>query len=320
MAFDLINENSIPQAIMPGIKESESSQEVLQGQSVPAASELTQRVWVDAVQRDNKRQKKASGALETEPASCLDTDAVLDKEVRKDSFVIHTDSLSVFQMMTLEQRGALFTAVAAFHRGSNEELEEMLRDPVVGVAFLSMKERFIRDAKEYAKRCEANRKNARAGGLKRAENMKSEKGGKKGGKPKVASAADGKRPLPDIDIDTDVDTDDGIDTVSTHVDDKERHTGVCPKKDGLSLPPSPPEESEFGKFNAWLRKNCPNVLKLQSQMTEAQYHKLREKGYTKTEICEALEDLNNWKDFPKKRTNVYRSTLDELRKKYGEKK
>ena len=248
---------------MPGIKESESSQEVLQGRSVPAASELTQRVWVDAVQRDNKRQKKASGALETEPAAYLDTDAVLDKEVRKDSFVIHTDSLSVFQMMTLEQRGALFTAVAAFHRGSNEELEEMLRDPVVGVAFLSMKERFIRDAKEYAKRCEANRKNARAGGLKRAENMKSEKGGKKRGKPKVASAADGKRPLPDIDIDTDVDTDDGIDT---------------------------------------------------------EYHKLREKKYTKTEICEALEDLNNWKDFPKKRTNVYRSTLDELRKKYGEKK
>ena len=183
MAFDLINENFASQALMPGIKESESSQEVLQGQSVPAASELTQRVWVDAVQRDNKRQKKASGALETEPAAYLDTDAVLDKEVRKDSFVIHTDSLSVFQMMTLEQRGALFTAVAAFHRGSNEELEEMLRDPVVGVAFLSMKERFIRDAKEYANRCEANRKNARAGGLKRAENMKSEKGGKKGGKP-----------------------------------------------------------------------------------------------------------------------------------------
>jgi len=318
MAFDLINENFASQALMPGIKESESSQEVLQGQSVPAASELTQRVWVDAVQRDNKRQKKASGSLETEPASCPDTAAVLDKEVRKDSFVIHTDSLSVFQMMTLEQRGALFTAVAAFHRGSNEELEEMLRDPVVGVAFLSMKERFIRDAKEYANRCEANRKNARAGGLKRAENMKSEKGGKKGGKPKVASAADGKRPLPDIDVDTDDGND--TDTVSTHVDDKERHTGVCPKKDGLSLPPSPPEESEFGKFNAWLRTNCPNVLKLQSQMTEAQYHKLREKKYTKTEICEALEDLNNWKDFPKKRTNVYRSTLDELRKKYGEKK
>ena len=52
MAFDLINENFASQALMPGIKESESSQEVLQGQSVPAASELTQRVWVDAVQRD----------------------------------------------------------------------------------------------------------------------------------------------------------------------------------------------------------------------------------------------------------------------------
>ena len=63
MAFDLINENFASQALMPGIKECENSQEVLQGQSVPAASELTQRVWVDAVQRDNKRQKKASGIL-----------------------------------------------------------------------------------------------------------------------------------------------------------------------------------------------------------------------------------------------------------------
>ena len=36
------------------------------------------------------------------------------------------------------------------------------------------------------------------------------------------------------------------------------------------------------------------------------------------EICDVLESLNNWKDFPKKRTNVYRSTLDELKKKFGE--
>ena len=51
-------------------------------------------------------------------------------------------------------------------------------------------------------------------------------------------------------------------------------------------------------------------------MTEEQYMKLV-KEYSKQELCDALQSLNNWKDFPKKRTNVYRSTLDELKKRAG---
>ena len=86
------------------------------------------------------------------------------------------------------------------------------------------------------------------------------------------------------------------------------------KKDELSL--SSPSE-EFIKFNQWLDTHCPFVLKVKTQMTEPEYQKLLAK-YTKKEICDVLESLNNWKDFPKKRTNVYRSTLDELKKKFGE--
>ena len=89
---------------------------------------------------------------------------------------------------------------------------------------------------------------------------------------------------------------------------------IVSKKDELSL--SSPSE-EFIKFNQWLDKHCPFVLKVKTQMTEPEYQKLLAK-YTKKEICDVLESLNNWKDFPKKRTNVYRSTLDELKKKFGE--
>lgn len=101
-------------------------------------------------------------------------------------------------------------------------------------------------------------------------------------------------------------------TVSTEVDIKENT--IVSKKGELSL--SSPSE-EFIKFNQWLEEHCPFVLKVKTQMTEPEYQKLLAK-YTKKEISDVLESLNNWKDFPKKRTNVYRSTLDELKKKFGE--
>ena len=110
----------------------------------------------------------------------------------------------------------------------------------------------------------------------------------------------------------DSDNDSDSDSVSTEVDIKENT--IVLKKDKLSL--SPPSE-EFIKFNQWLDDHCPFVLKVKTQMTEPEYQKLLAK-YTKKEISDVLESLNNWKDFPKKRTNVYRSTLDELKKKFGE--
>lgn len=96
--------------------------------------------------------------------------------------------------------------------------------------------------------------------------------------------------------------------------DINKESTIVSKKDELSL--SSPSE-EFIKFNQWLDKHCPFVLKVKTQMTEPEYQKLLAK-YTKKEICDVLESLNYWKDFPKKRTNVYRSTLDELKKKFGE--
>ncbi|MCE8985742.1 hypothetical protein K0G75_04160 [Bacteroides ovatus] len=96
--------------------------------------------------------------------------------------------------------------------------------------------------------------------------------------------------------------------------DINKENTIVSKKDELSL--SSPSE-EFIKFNQWLDKHCPFVLKVKTQMTEPEYQKLLAK-YTKKEISDVLESLNNWNDFPKKRTNVYRSTLDELKKKFGE--
>ena len=96
--------------------------------------------------------------------------------------------------------------------------------------------------------------------------------------------------------------------------DINKENTIVSKKDELSLSS---RSEEFIKFNQWLDKHCPFVLKVKTQMTEPEYQKLLAK-YTKKEISDVLESLNNWNDFPKKRTNVYRSTLDELKKKFGE--
>ena len=76
--------------------------------------------------------------------------------------------------------------------------------------------------------------------------------------------------------------------------DINKESTIVSKKDELSL--SSPSE-EFIKFNQWLDKHCPFVLKVKTQMTEPEYQKLLAK-YTKKEICDVLESLNNWKDFP----------------------
>ena len=143
--------------------------------------------------------------------------------------------------------------------------------------------------------------------------------GSKGGKQKAASAKQNLANLANAkdakqsQANLAVNVNDNVNVnVSTSVDIKENT--IVSKKDELSL--SSPSE-EFIKFNQWLEKHCPFVLKVKTQMTEPEYQKLLAK-YTKKEISDVLESLNNWKDFPKKRTNVYRSTLDELKKKFGE--
>lgn len=78
----------------------------------------------------------------------------------------------------------------------------------------------------------------------------------------------------------------------------------------------PTMSEDFLKFNNWLKENCPFVLKVATQMTEKQYNQILGQ-YSKKDLCEVLQNLNNWKDFPKKRTSVYISVIDELKKKGG---
>ncbi|MCS3041971.1 DUF6291 domain-containing protein [Bacteroides thetaiotaomicron] len=217
--------------------------------------------------------------------------------MNKKSFVIYCDIRDQLELLTDEQVGVLFRSVVKY--ASNEE-ELSSNDGMVKLLFSVIKKQIDRDTEKYKTVCERRREAGSKGGKQKVANAKQNLAN-------VANASKCEQNLANV-----ADSDNDSDSVSTEVDIKENT--IVLKKDKLSL--SPPSE-EFIKFNQWLDDHCPFVLKVKTQMTEPEYQKLLAK-YTKKEISDVLESLNNWKDFPKKRTNVYRSTLDELKKKFGE--
>lgn len=93
---------------------------------------------------------------------------------------------------------------------------------------------------------------------------------------------------------------------STNVDKKE--TSVS------SLSP------DYLKFNEWMKKKapyCSNTKNFQSQITEAEFLRLKKK-YTSKQIADVIEQLENRKDLRKRYTNLYRTVLNWAKKAYGD--
>jgi len=219
----------------------------------------------------------------------------------KNSFLLYTSDYKCVKDLPLEQKGALLDAI--FEYASTGTIIDL--PPVVSMAFNFFRSHIDDNTEKWNEKVEKRRAAGRLGGLAKAENSKQSQAN-------LANAKDAKQSQANV-ANLAVNVNDNVNVnVSTEVDIKENT--IVSKKDELSL--SSPSE-EFIKFNQWLDEHCPFVLKVKTQMTEPEYQKLLAK-YTKKEICDVLESLNNWKDFPKKRTNVYRSTLDELKKKFGE--
>ena len=93
--------------------------------------------------------------------------------------------------------------------------------------------------------------------------------------------------------------DNNINKESTNVDKKE----------------SPPK-SDYERFNEWLKEHTPNVLKLQRQITEEEFLKLKKK-YSYDQIVDILQSMDNYKDAPKKYASVYLTFLKWAKKEYG---
>lgn len=99
-------------------------------------------------------------------------------------------------------------------------------------------------------------------------------------------------------------------------DKKESPNGDKKEAEASSSASSNPD---FLKFNDWLKRNapyCSNARNFSSQITEAEFLKLKEK-YTGKQIADIIEQIENRKDLRKRYTNLYRTVLNWAKKEYG---
>ena len=80
------------------------------------------------------------------------------------------------------------------------------------------------------------------------------------------------------------------------------------KKEAVASSPAS-SNPDFLKFNDWLERKapfCSNPKNFSSQITEAEFLKLKEK-YTGKQIADIIEQIENRKDLRKRYTNLYRT-------------
>lgn len=100
-------------------------------------------------------------------------------------------------------------------------------------------------------------------------------------------------------------------------EDKKESPNGDKKEAAASSPAS--SNPDFLKFNDWLKRKapfCSNPKNFSSQITEAEFLKLKEK-YSGKQIADIIEQIENRKDLRKRYTNLYRTVLNWAKKEYG---
>lgn len=103
-----------------------------------------------------------------------------------------------------------------------------------------------------------------------------------------------------------------LDRRLTDVEQTQAHPNKKNKKNKNEKEEYMNTDSDFYKFNSRLKTDCKNVCKLSNQITEDQFTKLMQ-TYTKIQIWEIMEQMENKKDLTKKYTSVYRTALNWLK-------
>lgn len=104
-----------------------------------------------------------------------------------------------------------------------------------------------------------------------------------------------------------------ITEITTETTNKETYTKVYEKKDETSSC-----QSEYERFDNWVKNNAPYCYKNMKAITEAEYNKMN-KTYKPKQICFIIEQIENRKDLRKRYTNLYRTVLNWAKKEYGDK-
>lgn len=132
---------------------------------------------------------------------------------RKNSFVLYSDYLEHFELLSDEDAGKLIKVILRYTSGGEIDLENL--NPVAKMAFSFIKKQLDRDMKAYEIKCSKNREN-----------------GKLGGRPKKADGIDrnqmdNEKPNGFLQKHNDNDTDNGIENENDNDTVKKYSTGFC---------------------------------------------------------------------------------------------
>lgn len=105
----------------------------------------------------------------------------------KNSFVLYTENIEQMEMLTMEQRGALYTAIMYYATG--RELPMM--DALTSMAFSIIRAQLDKNNKKYEETVSKRREAGRLGGLAKADNAKQNVAN-------VASATDAKQNVANV--------------------------------------------------------------------------------------------------------------------------
>lgn len=200
----------------------------------------------------------------------------------KDSFVLYNSFYEPIQLLSCEDKSLLLDLI--FEYNSSGVVSE-ISSVAVKIIWATIRQQFDRDKVKYQNVVQRNRLN-----------------GQKGGRP---SKDNPNIPVGYLETQEETQEPKKADTVSDTVSDDVSVTDdVCKEKSQNQI--------NFEKLNIRISKDCPNVAKLDQQLTFVDFEKLI--GiYSKTQIWDILEQMNNKKDLTKKYTSVYRTTLNWLK-------
>lgn len=112
--------------------------------------------------------------------------------------------------------------------------------------------------------------------------------------------------------------DNDVNTTEEKEEEDKKESPNGDKKEAVASSPAS-SNPDFLKFNDWLKRKapfCSNPKNFSSQITEAEFLKLKEK-YTGKQIADIIEQIENRKDLRKRYTNLYRTVLNWAKKEYG---
>lgn len=94
----------------------------------------------------------------------------MDDNIKKPSFLVYYDNEVIVLRLPDEEAGKLFKSL--FPYGREKIKPDFDKSPALAMAFDILSMAIDRDKEKYVKRCDANRKNGRKGGLAKATNRK----------------------------------------------------------------------------------------------------------------------------------------------------